>query len=296
MTAFVNSLRTVKHLGFLTTRAVRSRARTALDTGYRAYDRVRPYRFDPEQHRDRYGDRPRMYFLHRDSPRGTATPESAPRRIFCFWTGENALPAPRQAALESMRRLHRDLDLHLVTPQTLGGWIDPELPLHPAYPHLSFVHRSDYLRAYFMAVHGGGYSDIKVAHHDWARPFKTLNGDPSAWLIGYPERSSRSCGGDDFTVLGRQIHRRYGSLTGFGAFIMRPDTPMAWEWLQELDRRLDYYREELTQHPGNVWGDNPGYPLRWIELGSDVFHPLQLKYLPHVRQDPELLPDLARHR
>lgn len=289
----LHALRKVKHRAFLTRRAVSRTARRSIDTGYRVYDRALPYRFDPETHRDRYGSYPRMYFLHRYAPQYERIQEEVPRRIFAFWTGENALSANRERCLREMRQVHDDLEIVLVTPENLNSWVLEEFPLHPAYRHLSLIHRSDYLRAYFMAHHGGGYADIKTPTHSWSAAFDALQASPDTWLAGYPERSSRSCGGDDYTRLGRDIHRHYGSLVGFGGFIMRGRTPFGYEWMQELNRRLDYFHEELAQHPGGVWGDTPGYPLRWVDVGSDVFHPLQLKYLQHVTQREDILPVLA---
>ncbi|MDO4919089.1 hypothetical protein [Kocuria sp.] len=286
-------LRQAKHQAFLTRRLIGRGLRRAVDTGFRAYDRALPYRFDPEAHRDRYGSYPRMYFLHRQAPAPDTISVDVPRRIFCFWTGANPMSDARARCLHSMRAVHKGLEVVLVTPETLDRWLVPGHPLHPAYEHLSLVHRSDYLRAYFMTHHGGGYADIKIPTRPWTGAFDALQHHPDTWLLGYPERSSRSCGGDDYTRLGRDIHRHYGSLVGFGGFIMRGRTPFGYEWMQELDRRLDYFQEELAQHPGGVWGDTPGYPLRWIDVGSDVFHPLQLKYLPHVAQHPDILPVLG---
>lgn len=291
-----NALRRGKHYGMLGRKATARGARTVIDGAYRVAGRARPYRFSVERHRDKYGSLPRMYFLHRSAPHSTAAAQDVPRRIFCFWTGDNDLTPGRTTGLREIERHQEGLEVILITPHNLTHWVADEHPLHPSFAHLSLVHRSDYLRAYFMAVHGGGYTDIKTPRHPWQSAFDRITEDPELWLVGYPERSSRSCGGDDHTKLGRDIHRRYGSLVGFGAFIMRGGTPFAWEWLQEIERRLDYYSAELGQNPGNTWGDNPDYPLRWIEIGSDVFHPLQLKYLDHVRQDDHVLPRLEGHR
>ena len=49
----------------------------------------------------------------------------------------------------------------LITPEKLNKYILNEHPLHPSYYYLSEVHKSDYLRTYFMRFYGGGYSDIK---------------------------------------------------------------------------------------------------------------------------------------
>lgn len=290
----LQAARRAKHLGFVAVKRGR-RARTqAIDLLLRLRASLGDYAFDPKHHRDVYGEFPRMYFLHRPAGVDHVPTTAPPRRVFCFWTAENAMSEARRAALDAMQA-DIGVPVTLITPDNLADWVVPGAPLHPAYDALSAVHRSDYLRAYVMWHHGGGYSDIKRPTSDWSGAWDAFD-DPQVWLAGYPEVSSRSCGGDDHTRLGRDIHRNFPRLVGFGAFIMRPGTPFAREWLREIERRLDYYSAELMAAPGDTWGDAPGYPLRWIEIGSDVFHPLQLKHLQHVRQDPRLLPRLNGHR
>lgn len=214
-------LRRGKHLGLLAGKATTRRAREVIDTGYRMADRARPYTFSVERHLDKYNDLARMYFLNRSSPIHQEIQEAVPRRIFCFWTGENDLTPGRKDGLNEIRRVQDGMEIILVTPANLSTWISDDHPLHPSYDQLSLVHRSDYLRAYFMAIHGGGYTDIKTPLNSWHSGFLRMDKEPHCWILGYPQRSSRSCGGDDHTKLGRDIHRRYGSLVGFGAFIMR---------------------------------------------------------------------------
>lgn len=287
--------RQAKHLAFLARKKVRGNYIRARDVAFTAYDRFVPYEFDVDRHRDSWGNLPRMYFLDREPPPETTTDSPAQGVAYCFWTGDNPLTPGRRAGLDSMRAHNPDLELILVTPSNLDDYVLLDHPLHPAFAHLSLNHRSDYLRAYFMHHHGGGYSDIKQTDHGWTGALKALNDNPQSWAIGYPEVSSASCGGRDLK-LGPDIRRRYASLIGCGTYFFRPNTPFTAEWLREVERRLDFYRDQLAATPGNMWGDNPGYPIGWIELGSDLFHPLQLKYLAHIAQDPALLPHLDDHR
>ncbi len=291
----LDAARQVKHRAWTVWPHTRSVYRRTIDLGYRTQSAIRPYHFDLDRHRDAYGDVPRMYFLHRSAPDRPQRSKTVRQRIFCFWTGDNALTPGRKRGLQALRSSQPDTEVVLVTARTLKDWILPDHPLHVCYESLSLVHRSDYLRAYFMAYFGGGYTDIKRPTGNWLQRFEMFR-DPTVWLAGYAEKSSRSCGGDDHTKLGQDIHRNYGRLVSISAFIMRSGTPFACEWLQEVERRLDYYQEDLLQHPGGTWGDEPGYPLRWIEIGSDVYHPLQLKCLEHVRRSQALLPVLEGHR
>lgn len=47
----------------------------------------------------------------------------------------------------------------LITKDNLSTFIKPEFPLHEAFPYLSAVHRSDYIRAYLMHFYGGAWHD-----------------------------------------------------------------------------------------------------------------------------------------
>lgn len=112
---------------------------------------------------------------------------AAPKRIFCFWTGSNELSANRQRGLSSLRS-NSGVSIELINESNLRDWILPEHPLPEGYQYLSFVHRSDYLRSYFMYHYGGGYSDIKFCSNSWVSAFDRLNSSEKTGL-GYPERS-----------------------------------------------------------------------------------------------------------
>src|SRR4051794_408381 len=75
----------------------------------------------------------------------------------------------------------------LITPDNLGKWVVPEEPLHSAYPLLSVMHRADYLRAYLMFHHGGGYADIKPQTGDWTAAVERVASSPRFVAAGYRE-------------------------------------------------------------------------------------------------------------
>lgn len=287
--------RKLKHQGLMFRRAANRAAMNLKNSALASYDSSFRYTFNPEKHKTKWGEHPRMYFLHRDPPEGCSTVHEVPGRIFVLWTGENKLSVNRSEGLESIVLNNPDRDVTLVTPTNLSEFIVPGHPLHSAYENLSLVHRSDYLRAYLMHYHGGGYSDIKRTNKNWDSAFKQASAEPGIWLTGYRELGSDRVGGRD-PRLGREIRMRYRSLVGFGAFICRPRTPLTGEWLREIERRLDYYREELSQFPGNTFGNNRGYPIQWIELGMDILYPLELKYSEHLSYSESILPDLENHR
>lgn len=218
-----------------------------------------------------------------------------PRRIFTLWTGDNELTPNRSRGLDSIRALNPAIDVVVVTPHNLADFVRPGAPLHPAYQHLSFVHRSDYLRAYLMHHHGGGYADLKTYFHPWEEFFEALERRPDRWVIGYPEIAS------DKTArlkgrLGRDIRRHYRIVAGQAAYVMRPGSPFTREWLAEVERLLDEHAEALAAAPGNAYGDNPGYPIRWEAICANVLAPLGLKYHDRLLLDVRMRPHLHLYR
>lgn len=198
------------------------------------------------------------------------------RKIYCFWTGHNAMSAHRLNALELLQRTLK-VEVVLVTPDKLNDFILNDFPLHKAYPYLSLVQKSDYLRSYFMHHFGGGYTDIKFFKHSWEPAFKKLETNPHKWLAGYREIGARAVakvGGN----VGNDLKKYWHILLGNGSFICRPYTPFTHEWYNELHKRMDYYHDDLFKNPGDAFGKNPGYPIPWANIMGYIFHPLCLKY------------------
>lgn len=208
-------------------------------------------------------------------------------KIYCFWTGNNPMSVTRAKCLESMYK-NMEIEIVLITPENLEHYILPNAPLHPAYTFLSNVHKSDYLRTYFMHHYGGGYADIKLHKNSWKPFFDKINSSgKNIYGIGYGELSS---GGvvQLKGKIGNDLRSNYRYILGNGAYIMKPRTPFTEEWINELHARLDRKIKQLQKHPGNIMGDNPNYPLGWTEILGAVFHPLTLKYHNFFLRDPKL--------
>lgn len=217
-----------------------------------------------------------------------------PKVIYIFWTGDNPLTENRVRNLEILKTL-TGVKIELITPNNLSDFILPNYPLHPAYEYLSFNHRSDYLRCYFMHHYGGGYSDIKACQHSWLPMFEKLE-KSSAWLIGYPEIRKGHLGAWSLPTIRQEMEKYFPLITGNGCYICRPNSPITQEWYAELHRRLDEKYELAKQNPGNMWGDNAGYPFEWTELGGDIVHPIVFKYMKFTIKDKRLRPILVDYR
>ncbi len=254
----------------------------------------------PFSRRGPYVYSPRRYartFLENNTVRPeyvSDTTAPAPLTVYCFWTGDNELTPNRKRSLAEMERM-LEVPVELITPQTLPRYIKPGFPLHPAYEYLSLVHRSDYLRCYFMHHHGGGYSDIKRPLGSWRSAFERLNSDSSRWLAGYPEIGANGVPNMPGRI-GKDVKRNWSLLTGNGAYICKPLSPLTYEWHSEQNRRLDKYLEALKAAPGNILGDNPGYPIAWSEILAQIFHPVCLKYHERVMFSPDLLVEFTDYR
>jgi hypothetical protein len=163
----------------------------------------------------------------------------------------------------------------LITAKNLHEFIVPEYPLHPAYKYLSFVHKSDYIRAYMMHVHGGGYVDIKEVNDSWVPAFNETD-----WITGYPEIAEWS--------VGYEPHAHFWpQLIGCGAFICRPRTAFSEEWLTEVHKLLDDKLEDLRKNPSHIdpyRNEGTGYPIQWVEMMGKIFHRILPKYFDHVKQ------------
>lgn len=273
--------RQVKHAGFVARkrlhRTARAAAVEATSAAWRHLDARDPYSYPAEGYR--------RTFLNWDAEPSTDSRE-IPRRIFCVWTGPNPLTPRRTHNLELLRAQQAPVPVELVTPATLDLWIVPEHPLHPAYEHLSLVHRSDYLRAYLLHHHGGGYADIKQARHGWRPQFERFE-DTDLWLLRYPERSTGWVAQLP-RELGRDLRRHYRIVPGGSGFLARPGSTLTTEWLAEIERRLDYASPLLMQHPGGRRDEVDAYPFGWNDLLAKILHPLALKHHHHIEVSERL--------
>lgn len=222
-----------------------------------------------------------------DAPLIRETTEAVPRRIFTFWTGRNELTPNRRAGLKSLATLNPDIPVELITPENLSDLLVAGEPMHPAYDHLSLIHRSDYLSCYALHFHGGGYADLKRATHSWAPVFDRMD-DTDAWMAGYRVPVRLMTPNMPDPSLERLMRRFSEQRLGQTAYIARPGTPLTAEWWRWLHIHLDRRMDDLRRNPGNERGDNAGYPLHLNEILAQIIDPLQVKYRTHLLYDQRL--------
>jgi hypothetical protein len=183
--------------------------------------------------------------------------------ITAFWFG-GPMSENRARALQGLQERAR-VPVRVVGAHDMP--IVPEFPLHPAFQYLSDTHKSDYMRAYLLHVHGGGYSDVKNTRGSWEHAFERMR-DDDVWINGYPEKSP-------FDVAYRPAAKMWQRLLACGAFIARPRTLITHEWFEEVHALLTDRLEQLRAHPASKpddrkeWGP---YPVEWEELLARIFH------------------------
>jgi hypothetical protein len=232
-----------------------------------------------------YGRYPHTFLERRPPDGGNAVSEVA-NVIWCFWTGDNPLTPNRAAGLARMREVNPHTPVELITPDRLASFVLPDHPLPTAYRDLSLVHRSDYLRAYFLHHYGGGYSDIKRLDGAWQPSLDKLRAS-EAWALGN-RLSDPAWAGQASDRLGVHLRRYYRQILSESTLIVKSHTQLSAEWLREVERRIAYYAPALGESRGEIWGSAADYPIPWTGILADVLHPLCLKYREHVIIDDSI--------
>ena len=195
----LSGLKKAKHAAFLARKGLRRAGGDVRDVAYRIQSALRLYSFDPSRYP--------LDFVSLDTPAPDGFPQvEVPRIIWCVWSGTNEMSPNRLKAMESIRRATPGVEVRLVTKDNLEEYIVTGHPLHPSYSDLSDVHRSDYLQAYLLHHHGGGYTGVKQHPTSWLPAFERMEDDADAWVVGY--RIPRSAESAWFEGrLGREVRR-----------------------------------------------------------------------------------------
>ena len=78
------------------------------------------------------------------------------KTIYCFWVGNNntEMNQNRKNGIDSLVK-NSKANVVVVDNSNLNRFILSDYPLHDGFTYLSDVHKSDYLRCYFMHHYGG---------------------------------------------------------------------------------------------------------------------------------------------
>ena len=196
--------------------------------------------------------------------------------IYQFWTGNNPITENRIKCLKS--NINIGIKTVLVTPQNMYKFIHPQYPIHPAYNFLSNIHRSDYLRCYFMHILGGGYADIKfyTKNNNWRDAFNLINTEYQIQIIGEKEDCQPLICGNLPCTFEEGMKRCIRGCF----YIARPFSDFTQIWFNNVNHILDYNYQMLKQYPANTpFGrDDDKYPLRWDQILGEVMTKLQYEF------------------
>lgn len=256
-----------------------------------SYSLFHPYHYNADRYGDSFLEEPCEFAYSNNLVKHIE------RVIYIFWTGDNEITPNRMEGIHSLEKVC-GVKVQLITPKNLPEYIKDNDPLPEAYKYLSFVHRADYLRSYFMYHYGGGYADIKTYFKSWIPAFEKLE-KSDAYVIGYPEVGFEGAANHSLPEgnLKRDLHHHWRYLIGNGSYICRPHTKFTAEWHAEAKRRLMYYSDKLKAHPAkDPFGRNADYPIPWSGILGSIFHPLCLKYKDYLLRDKALMPSFENYR
>lgn len=215
-----------------------------------------------------------------------------PQVVFVFWFNhKNTLPPMSLNRFNALKSLIKNIGVPviIITHENLGCFIKKNYPIHPGFQYLTGNHKSDYLRTYMLHHYGGGYHDIKFREKSWEHEWDRFE-DKEIWIIGRRELKPDCIGhppGENW------VKKEYKKLVTMSWIICRRNTEYTRTLMKMLNDTLDKHLEQLIKHPAKIpRGYNPNdlanidpeypYPLRWLELMGEHFHPLMLKCTEHI--------------
>ena len=197
------------------------------------------------------------------------------KMIYGFWTNVDPISEIRMKCIIDLEKM-KGSNFKLIKIEDVENYILQSQPLHPAFKYLSSVHKSDYLRTYFMNFYGGGYADIKSPRSAWSDSFDDMLNNSNAFANSYHES-----GPGDIAYEPHKNH--HDKLIGNCAYIMRPYTEFTRKWYAEMISLLDAKLEKLQRNPARSAYDmaenGRGYPIEWNEMLGRIFHKVSLEYV-----------------
>lgn len=231
---------------------------------------------------------------------------NVPKVVYVCWFGiENDLfPLMSENRFNAFQNLVENIGVPviLLTEKNYKFFIKDDYPLHDTFNNLSGVHKSDYFRCYMLLHYGGGYHDIKFRNESWENCWNDDEWlhDENLWMYG---RREKNRGAIAHPPGSSHIKSQYKKLATMGWIICKPYTLYLYDLVEEIEKKLDYHRDNLIKYPAKkpgYYSDKPfdlvpenSYPIRWLEILGEIFHPLMLKHNKHIKFG---LPDAVKSR
>lgn len=203
--------------------------------------------------------------------------------IYVFWTESNDLTPRRKTNLEILKN-KAGVEVKFLNHEMILDFQLSEHKFHEGYSYLSATAKSDYLRSYFMHFYGGAYCDIKRAEWNWSEYFDQLE-TSDKWIMGYRLRNPLDLAVNQESEFAEDMKNCWSNLLGAGAMICKPNTPLTEFWFNSMntiiENKIDLLRTNPAKHVRDRqgWVTNSGYPLRWSEIGPEIFMQSCYKFL-----------------
>ena len=220
-----------------------------------------------------------------------------PKVVYICWFGceKNNLPTMSINRFNAFKSLvsHINIPIILLTYINYNYFVKAEYPLHDGFQYLSGVHKADYFRCYMLHHYGGGYHDIKQRDIGWENEWNTNNwtSNRNIWMYGRREKYSGAIG---YPPGKKNIQKYFNDLVTMGWIICRPNTKYTLMLLAHIELVLDKHNDALKKFPAKIpsgyYSDKPyalvpanAYPIRWLEILGEIYHPLMLTYKNHIK-------------
>lgn len=217
-----------------------------------------------------------------------------PKVFFVCWFGgyKKNMPLMSYKRYESFKSLVKNIEIPviLLTFENYKYFEVKGYPIHKSFDYLTANHKSDYLRAYLLHHYGGGYHDIKFREKSCSNEFDRDDWllDDNIWMYGRREKNPDCIGyppGKDY------IKKEYNILVTMCWIICKKNTEYTRNLLNSINNVLDSNYQNLINNPGSKSSgyrtlseqNKNKYPLRWLEIMGEIFHPLMLKYNKHIK-------------
>lgn len=221
-----------------------------------------------------------------------------PKVVFIFWfSHKDYIPTFTVRRFNALKSLIENINVPviIITNENYKNWILEEFPLNENFNNLSGVHKSDYLRVYLLYHYGGGYHDIKWREKSWENEWDKFQ-NKNIWFIGRREIKESHIAYNPNTD-NKNIQKRYNDMITFGWIISKPKNECLKLFIIRIEEILNNKSEALKLNPApksrcgiGVDCDESKYPVRWLELLCEIFHPLMLNYIDHINYT---LPDIV---
>jgi hypothetical protein len=236
----------------------------------------------------------------KDSLEGFEREEGVLKVVYvCWFSHRDYTPVLHPNRFQALKTIVNNIGVPvlMITQENFPKLIRDGDSIHEGFNYLSANHKSDYVRAYMLHHYGGGYHDVKFRKLSWEKMWKKF-GDEKVWIISRREKHPKWVGHPPGQKHIRKHFRKLGTMSWV---ILRDHTPYSQELYDSVHVTLDKHLEELKKHPahkprccygGRRKARHNSYPLRYLELMGEIFHPLMLKYNEHIGWG---LKDIRKH-